>query len=148
MRAVHQQIAAWRALFSCQSRIVRIVESTFRAQNLVSFEFYDVLLTLRYAPDRQMRFRDLNQEVLLSRSALSRCIDRMAARGLVNKLGCATDPRGVEVKLTAAGEQELKRAWPVYRELIVRLFGKHFDERELVFLAERLSEVVRRLPTR
>jgi DNA-binding MarR family transcriptional regulator len=58
----------------------------------------------------------------------------------------ATDPRGVEVKLTASGEQELKRARPVYRELIVRLFGKHFNERELVFLAERLSEVVRQLP--
>jgi DNA-binding MarR family transcriptional regulator len=146
MKALRKQVAAWRALITCQSRIVRIVEATFRANGLVSLEFYDVLLTLRYAQNRQMRFRELNQEVLLSRSALSRCIDRMASKGLVKKLNCSSDPRGIEVQLTLAGEQELKKAWPVYRELIVRLFGKHFNEQELEFLAERLSDVVRELP--
>jgi DNA-binding MarR family transcriptional regulator len=146
MKALRKQVAAWRALITCQSRMVRIVEAAFRENKLVSFEFYDVLLTLRYAPNRQMRVRELYQEVLLSRSALSRCIDRMASKGLVKKVGCPSDPRGMEVKLTPAGERELKKAWPVYRELIVRLFGKHFDDQELVFLSERLSEVVRELP--
>ena len=136
-----KQVAAWRQLLICQSQIVRLVEREFESQSLVSFTFYDILFHLRHAPDREMRFRDINGEVVLSRSALSRCLDRMAAEGLVAKLDCPEDPRGLVVQITSKGEAELKKAWPVYRNLIVNLFGRHFKEGELDFLAQRFSKV-------
>jgi DNA-binding MarR family transcriptional regulator len=142
---IRKQVAAWQQLLICQSRIVRIVERTFESQGLVSFSFYDVLLHLRYARNRQMRFRDINGEVVLSRSALSRCIDRMAAEGLVEKLDCPEDPRGLIVRIAEKGEQELRRAWPVYRKLIVDQFGRHFTAEELEFLVNRFANVTDRL---
>jgi DNA-binding MarR family transcriptional regulator len=141
-----KQVAAWQHLLVCQSRIVRLVEREFESLGLVSFSFYDVLLHLRHAPNREMRFREINGEVVLSRSALSRCVDRMAASGLVEKLDCAEDPRGLVVRITSKGEAELKKAWPVYQKLIVRLFGQHFTEDELHFLAYRFAKVTADLP--
>ncbi|MBV8212638.1 MAG: winged helix-turn-helix transcriptional regulator [Verrucomicrobia bacterium] len=136
-----KQVAAWRQLLVCHSRIIRLIEREFESQGLVSFTFYDILFHLRHAPNREMRFRDINGEVVLSRSALSRCLDRMAQEGLVAKLDCPEDPRGLIVQITGKGEAELKKAWPVYRHLIVNLFGRHFKEGELDFLAQRFGKV-------
>ena len=136
-----KQVAAWRQLLVCHSQIIRLIEREFESQGLVPFTFYDILFHLRHAPKREMRFRDINGEVVLSRSALSRCVDRMAAEGLVAKLDCPEDPRGLVVQITSKGEAELKKAWPIYRNLIVNLFGRHFKENELDFLAQRFAKV-------
>ena len=136
-----KQVAAWRQLLVCHSRIIRLVEREFETRRLVPFTFYDVLLHLRHAPNREMRFRDMNGEVVLSRSALSRCLDRMAAQGLIAKLDCPDDPRGLILKITSKGEGELKKAWPVYRNLIVNLFGRHFTEHELEFMTQGFAKV-------
>jgi DNA-binding MarR family transcriptional regulator len=138
---IRKQVAAWQQLMICQSRIVRMVEREFQSQGLVSFGFYDILLHLRYAPNREKRFREINGEVVLSRSALSRCIDRMTAEGLVEKQDCPEDPRGLMVRITAKGERELRKAWPVYLKLIETLFGRHFTAEELEFLASRFARV-------
>jgi DNA-binding MarR family transcriptional regulator len=142
---IRKQVAAWQQLLICQSRIARMVEREFESQGLVSFGFYDVLLQLRHAPKREKRFREINGEVVLSRSALSRCVDRMTASGLVEKLDCAEDPRGLIVRITPKGEQELKKAWPVYRKLIETCFGRHFNRDELEFLANRFANVTEQL---
>jgi DNA-binding MarR family transcriptional regulator len=136
-----KQVAAWRQLLVCHSRIIRLIEREFESQGLVPFTFYDILFHLRHAPNREMRFRDINGEVVLSRSALSRCLDRMTTEGLVAKLDCPEDPRGLVVQITRKGEAELKKAWPIYRNLIVNLFGRHFKENELDFLAQRFAKV-------
>jgi DNA-binding MarR family transcriptional regulator len=136
-----KQVGAWRQLLVCHSQIIRLIEREFESQGLVSFTFYDILFHLRHAPNREMRFREINGEVVLSRSALSRCLDRMATEGLVAKLDCPEDPRGLVVKITSKGEAELKKAWPIYRNLIVDLFGRHFKESELDFLAQRFAQV-------
>ncbi len=143
-----RQVAAWQQLLLCESRIVRIVERELAARGLVPFSFYDILLQLRYAPGQAKRFRDLTPEVVLSRSALSRCIDRMAVLGLVEKLDCAEDPRGLIIRITVAGKKELKGAWPVYREQIEELFGHHFNGAELDFLAGRFAQISRALKDR
>jgi hypothetical protein len=69
----------------------------------------------------------------------------MAAAGLVEKLGCPEDPRGLIVRITDQGEEELKKAWPVYRRLIESLFGQHFAADELDFLADRCANVTSHL---
>jgi DNA-binding MarR family transcriptional regulator len=69
----------------------------------------------------------------------------MAAAGLVEKLECPEDPRGLIVRITDQGEQELKKAWPIYRRLIESLFGRHFAADELEFLANRFANVTSHL---
>ena len=135
------QIDAWAALLVFQSRLIRQVERALERHGLIPLTFYDVLLQLRRAPGGSLRFRELKGEIVLSRSALSRCVDRMANAGLVAKDECPEDPRGINVRLLPAGKAALKAAWPVYREQILSAFGRHFSDEELHFLVDRFSKL-------
>ena len=141
-----KEVEAWRQLLLCQSRIVRRVDRELLQQNRVPLTFYDVLLNLRYAPNQQLRFRDLNGQIVLTRSALSRCIDKMNAAGLVDKLECPEDPRGLVIRLTSRGLNASRAAWPIYREQITKLFGRHFAIDELEALISRFSSINQQLP--
>jgi DNA-binding MarR family transcriptional regulator len=68
---------------------------------------YDVLYTLSKCPEPQ-RISDLNRHVLLSQPALSRLVDRLAERGLVERQADPADGRGVRLALTASG-RDLRR---------------------------------------
>ena len=134
-------VDAWAALLIFQSRLVRQVERALEGHGLIPLTFYDVLLQLQRAPERSLRFRELQGEIVLSRSALSRCVDRMVTVGLIAKDECPEDPRGINVRLLPAGKAALKAAWPVYREQILSTFGRHFSDQELHCLVERFSKL-------
>ena len=134
-------VDAWAALLVFQSQLVRQVERALERHGLIPLTFYDVLLQLRRAPGQSLRFRELKGEIVLSRSALSRCVDRMASAGLVAKVECPEDPRGINVRLLPAGKAALKAAWPVYREQILSTFRSHFSDEELRFLLERFTKL-------
>jgi DNA-binding MarR family transcriptional regulator len=92
---------AWEALLSAHAVLMK----QFAAQDIwqdVSMREYDVLYTLSKCPEPQ-RLGDLGRHVLLSQPALSRLIDRLAERGLVERQADPADGRGVRLALTAAG---------------------------------------------
>jgi DNA-binding MarR family transcriptional regulator len=92
---------AWEALLSAHAVLMK----QFAAQDIwqdVSMREYDVLYTLSKCPGPQ-RLSDLGRHVLLSQPALSRLVDRLAERGLVERQADPADGRGVRLALTAAG---------------------------------------------
>jgi DNA-binding MarR family transcriptional regulator len=92
---------SWEALLKAQASLLR----GFTAERMwdeVSLKEYDVLYTLRKA-DCALRMSDLNQAVLLSQPALSRLVDRLESRGLVQRAVDPKDRRGALVSLTPAG---------------------------------------------
>ena len=97
---------AWEALLSAHAVLMK----KFAAEDIwrdVSMREYDVLYTLSKCPGPQ-RLSDLNRHVLLSQPALSRLVDRLAERGLVERLADPADGRGVRLALTVAG-RDLQR---------------------------------------
>ena len=97
---------AWEALLSAHAVLMKkfAAEDTWRD---VSMREYDVLYTLSKGPGPQ-RLSDLNRHVLLSQPALSRLVDRLAERGLVERCADPADGRGVRLSLTPAG-RDLQR---------------------------------------
>jgi DNA-binding MarR family transcriptional regulator len=98
---------AWEALLSAHAVLMK----QFAAGNIwqdVSMREYDVLYTLSKCPGPQ-RISDLNRHVLLSQPALSRLVDRLAERGLVERLADPADGRGVRLALTAAGRDRQRQ---------------------------------------
>ena len=92
---------AWEALLSAHAVLMK----QFAAQDIwqdLSMREYDVLYTLSKGPGPQ-RLSDLGRHVLLSQPALSRLVDRLAERGLVERRPDPADGRGVRLALTAAG---------------------------------------------
>ena len=92
---------AWEALLSAHAGLMK----QFAAQDIwqdLSMREYDVLYTLSKCPAPQ-RMGELNRHLLLSQPALSRMVDRLVDRGLVQRQTDPADGRGVLLALTDAG---------------------------------------------
>ena len=75
---------AWEAMLTAHTRLMRQFEAADVWDDL-SMREYDVLYTLSKC-DRPVRMRELGREVLLSQPGLSRLVDRLVQRGLVDHL--------------------------------------------------------------
>jgi len=92
---------AWEALLSAHAALMK----QFAAEDIwtdLSMREYDVLYTLSKCPE-PVRVSELHRHVLLSQPALSRMVDRLAERGLVERHSDPADGRGVRLSLTGAG---------------------------------------------
>ena len=92
---------AWEALLSAHARLMK----RFAAEDIwqdLSMREYDVLYTLSKCPE-PVRMGELHRHVLLSQPALSRMVDRLVERGLVQRCPDPADGRGVRLSLTDAG---------------------------------------------
>lgn len=122
---VDRLIAAWRrerpdldvAPMEVLSRVTRLARHLDRARShafethgLESWEF-DVLAALRRAgPPYQLSPGRLLKETLVTSGTMTNRVDRLAARGLVERLPDPADRRGVLVQLTAAGRDSVDAA--------------------------------------
>lgn len=133
-------VAAWEALFRAQVAVMRQLGTDFPIDD-ISFNEYDVMLTLSNAPDRRLRIRDLNRDILLTQPSVSRMVDRLATRGLVNKLQDPDDARGVVVELSSAGCGLFRRLAVTHIRSINERVGSALNDEEmrtLVTLCDKL----------
>jgi DNA-binding MarR family transcriptional regulator len=103
--------------------------------------WYDVLLQLAEAPGRRLRMAELADRVLLSRSGLTRLIDRLETDGLVRREPSPDDARGTFTVLTADGMSRLREAAPVHLAGIRKHWLAHFSDDELRQLGALLGRL-------
>lgn len=104
--------ASWRAWLATTTLLADRLERELQAQHDLTGQDYEILARLSETPDRRVRMSDLAEITLSSRSRLSHQIDRMVARGLVNRERCADDRRGSFAVLTDTGWATLVAAAP------------------------------------
>jgi DNA-binding MarR family transcriptional regulator len=110
LSANDSRLEPWRAFLQAHARITRRLDEELRAEHDLSLAEYDALLTIADAPDRRIRMRHLADRVILSKSGVTRLIDRLVLDGLVQRDVCLSDARGAEAVLTPAGLDCLRRA--------------------------------------
>ena len=140
-----RSVAAWEALFRAQVAIMRRLGADFPTSE-ISFNEYDVMYTLSRARGRALRLRDLNKSVLLTQPSVSRLIDRLAARGFVEKLPDRSDARGTVIRLTDAGHEVFYRVARVHGASIHRVVGDALDADELAQLTALCTKLRAGLP--
>ena len=116
------ELRAWRGFLETHTRLVRELDEELRAAHDLPLSSYDVLTTLESAPGRRLRMRDLADAILLSRSGLTRLVDRLERGGLVAREECADDARGAFAHLTDAGLDALREARPTHQAGVRRRF--------------------------
>jgi DNA-binding MarR family transcriptional regulator len=137
-----QHLAAWKSLLNAHAAAVGAIETKLSAAEQISLMWYDVLWALRkQGGGHCLRFRELQEEIVLSRSALSRLIDSLVKAGLVKKKTCPNDARGIDVELTDKGNKALASAWPTYSEGIAEYFAKELTREECGQLTTILGKV-------
>lgn len=141
-RAGDWRIGVWRSFLRAHSYVLGELERDLAADAEISLPWYDVLLQLVEAPGRRLRMSDLADRVLLSRSGLTRLIDRLQAEGLVRREPSPDDARGTFTILTDAGYLRLRHAAPIHLRGVQAHWLSHFSDEELRRLGELLARVV------
>lgn len=134
-------LEAWKGLLRAHDRVVSSIEARLAAADCIPLTSYDVLLELRSAPDDRLRMADLADRVLLSRSGLTRHVDRLERDGMIRRESAESDRRGTVAVLTPAGRAALRRAWPVYAEGIAAEFAAALEPDEAATIAAALTRV-------
>ena len=140
-RRVDLRFTAWRTFLHSHSLVVSRVERRLEANLGLPFTWYDVLFQLSEAPDRRLRMHELAEAVLLSRSGLTRTVDRIEAAGLVARQAIPGDRRSMHVVLTDAGRERLAAAFPIVRRAVRELFADHLSEDDAHNLVRILGRV-------
>ena len=136
------ELAAWRGMLRVHASLMRALDDELEAEHGLPITSYDVLVNLSEAPDRRMRMRDLADAVLLSRSGLTRLVDRLERDGLLERVACASDARGSFACLTERGLAVLAEARPTHLEGVRRRFLEYFSPEELEQLGETWERVL------
>ena len=125
------ELDAWRGLLRVHAAVLKALDAELEATHGLSLISYEVLVHLSEAPERRMRMCDLADRVMLSRSGMSRLVDRLQRDGLLCRAACANDARGAFACVTPDGLSLLERARPTHVAGIRRRFLAHFHEDEL-----------------
>jgi DNA-binding MarR family transcriptional regulator len=140
------EMRAWRAFLDAQASLLRRLGADLVKNQDITLAEYDVLVQLSFAPDGRLRMSELSDRVRLSPSGLTRLVDRLVRSGLVKRGRCASDRRGTNAILTAAGHARLRRASPVHLRGIREHFSKHLSAKQLEAVADALEPLGRDMP--
>ena len=135
------ELRAWRGLLRAHATLVKRLDAELEAEHALPLTSYEVLLHLAKTDGCKMRMCDIADSVLLSRSGLTRLIDRLERDGLVERASCPDDARGAYARLTDAGRAKLEGASGTHLEGVREHFLRHFEPAELAVLAEAWERV-------
>ena len=135
------RLEPWRSFLTAHARVTRRLDEELRAEHDLSLAEYDAMLTIADAPERRIRMRQLADRVILSKSGVTRLIDRLVLDGLVERKACASDARGAEAVLTAEGLDRLRRASRTHLRGIAEHFLAAVDEADLPAIERSMQAV-------
>ena len=133
-------VGAWESLFRAQVTVMRELNARFPTDE-ISFNEYDVLFNLSNQPGRSARIRDLTRHLLLTQPSISRLVDRLASKGIVEKASDPGDGRGIIVAMTDEGYDLYRRTAVSHAAAIRRRVGGALDDDELASLADLCTKL-------
>jgi DNA-binding MarR family transcriptional regulator len=136
------ELTAWRSLLRAHSSLVKTLDAELEHAHGIALSSFEVLVRLGQAEGGRLRMCELAESVLLSRSGLTRRVDRLESDGLVVRGSCEQDARGAFAVITPAGRDELEAARSTHLDGVRRHFLGRFSAAEL----ETLTGFLRRLP--
>jgi DNA-binding MarR family transcriptional regulator len=137
-----QHLAAWRAFLKAHATIINLIERDLAEAKRPPLSTYDVLIELYEASDHRLRMHELAERVVLSRSGLTRLVDRLEAEGLLIRDRCGTDRRGAYAVITEKGIEALQQTWPIYARGIAEYFAQWLTLEEAKLLELALSRIL------
>jgi DNA-binding MarR family transcriptional regulator len=137
-----EYLAPWRAFLKAHATVIDHIDHDLVAAEHMPLSWYDVLIELYEAPQQRLRMHELAERVVLSRSGLTRLVDRLEAEGFLTRDRCGTDRRGAYAVLTEQGIAALRRAWPVYARGISQYFAQWLTPQEAQVLGSAFERIV------
>lgn len=142
MTEIHPEtVAAWIALATTSRVLLEEIEAALKAASLPSLAWYDALLEIEKAGEPGLRPFELRQKLLLPQYGTSRLLHRIESAGLIEKLDCVDDGRGLLVRITREGVRIRRAMWPVYAGKLADLLQSQLSAGELAQLGALLTRL-------
>ncbi len=135
------ELRAWRGLLRAHASLAKRLEGRLEREHGLQLSSYEVLQHLFDAPAGKMRMCDLAEQAQLSRSGLTRLVDRLERDELLGRCSCEHDARGAYACLTDRGRERLAAARGTHRAVVREHFLSHFSEPELETLGKLWERV-------
>lgn len=136
------ELDAWRSFLRAHAHVTRVLEAELVAEHDLALPSYEVLMHLADAPGRRLRMTELADRVLLSRSGLTRLVDRLEKEGLVERASCPNDARGTHAVLSEAGVARLQTAAPTHLRGVVEHVTSKLSAVEVAQLAALMHKLL------
>src|SRR5215472_14361498 len=133
---------AWAIFLTAHAVLVEAVEARLADAGLPPLAWYDVLWALERLGDGRSRMHELADLVVLSRSNLTRLVDRLEEAKLVRRVRSEDDRRGAYAEITPEGRKLRRRMWPVYSTAIAELFAAHLSGQDAKTIGKALERVL------
>jgi DNA-binding MarR family transcriptional regulator len=139
--AVEVRAEGWRTLAALHGRIDAALEKALLAEHRLSVVEYTVLDALSRQHGWHLRMAQLARAAALSSSAASRLVNRLEARGLLTRVLCDEDRRGIYSELTQEGWALLTAARPTHDRVLAATVAEAEQMPELAPLVAALHRV-------
>ena len=133
---------AWVRFLQAHAAVTRRLEAELQGECDISLAEYEALLHLDVAADGQVRMSDLAGHLLLSRSGVTRLVDRLVAGGDVERRTCPSDARGSFAAITDAGRARLRAAAPIHLRGVREHFLARIPDDEIAPLGRTMGRLV------
>src|SRR4051794_23661321 len=107
-----REMAAWRGLLRTHARVLAALDAELEQTHGLAVPEYEVLLVLNESGDKHLRMSELADAALLTRSGMTRLVDRLERQGLVRRERWAADGRGTYAGITPEGAGRFAEARP------------------------------------
>jgi DNA-binding MarR family transcriptional regulator len=134
-------VQLWEGIARAHSTMTAAIEKDMVAESGMPLGWHEVLLHLSRTPGGALRFQDLARVAGITDSGASRRLDQMIKAGLIERLSCPTDRRGVYAHLTARGHTEFQRAHVAFVRSLERNLGSHLQAEEADVVNVALSRL-------
>ena len=135
------ELRAWRGLLRAHACLARRLDAELDQAHGLPMTSYEVLHHLDDALGGRMRMRDLAEQAQLSRSGLTRLVDRLEREELLVRCSCEHDARGSYACLTERGRERLEDARVTQLAVVREHFFSRFSELELSVLADMCERI-------
>ncbi|MEK6753815.1 MAG: MarR family transcriptional regulator [Chloroflexota bacterium] len=122
---------AWGGFLGTYSRINRLIEEDLQNHSHITHVEFEILLRLSWEEGHRLRIQDLAAQSILTRSGVSRVVERLEKAGLVKREGASEDRRGAYAVLTEDGVARFQAAAQAHIAFVRQNFLSLFNDEEL-----------------
>jgi DNA-binding MarR family transcriptional regulator len=123
-------------MLETHSRVIARLDAELERDHGIQLTAYEVLMYLGDAPGQKLRMGELADRLLLSRSGITRLVDRLERDKLVARRRCDNDGRGYDAVLTPAGRDKLGACRGDHLDGVRRHFLARLEPGDLDALAQ------------
>jgi DNA-binding MarR family transcriptional regulator len=136
------ELGVWRGFLRVHAALAKQFDAELERAHGLPLSSYEVLIHLHQAPGHKLRMADLADRALLSRSGMTRLVDRLERQGLLARDTCVSDARGCFAVLTPAGAELLAKARVTHLDSVRERFIAHLSAEDFERLAELWERVL------